>query len=55
VTRAREAVAGAKAARATTVLTTEVSPLEVTTARDSTTLCVKDAEDHVALVEREAL
>jgi hypothetical protein len=37
------------------VLTTEVSPLEVAAARDSTTLLVKDAEDCVALVEREVL
>jgi hypothetical protein len=55
VTHAREAIADAEAARAATVLTTEVSPLEVAAARDSTTLLVKDAEDCVALVEREVL
>jgi hypothetical protein len=55
VTRAREVIADAEAAHAVAVLTVEVFAQEATTVRDSATLCVKDAEDRVALAERETL
>jgi hypothetical protein len=55
VTRAREVIANAEAAHAVAVLTVEVFAQEATTARDSATLRVKDAEDRVALAERETL
>jgi hypothetical protein len=55
VTRAREVIADAEAAHTVAVLTVEVFAQEATTARDSATLRVKDAEDRVALAERETL
>jgi hypothetical protein len=55
VTRARGAIDAVEATRATAVLTAETSAQEAAAARDSATLCVKDAKDRAALVEREAL
>jgi hypothetical protein len=55
VTRTCEAVATAKAARATVVLTAEASAWEATAAWDGATLCIKDARDRATLLEREVL
>jgi hypothetical protein len=55
VTRAREVVADVEAAHAVALLAAEVFAQEATTVWDSATHRVKDAEDQVALAERETL
>jgi hypothetical protein len=51
----RQEATAAEAACVTTVLATETSAQETAMVQDSTALCVKDAKDWVALVERAAL
>jgi hypothetical protein len=55
VTREREAIAAAEAARAAAMLVAETSAREATAAQDNANLHIKDAEDQTALVEEEAL
>jgi hypothetical protein len=55
VTWVQEAAAAVEDARVVAMLVVETSAWEPTTAWDSATLCVKDAEDQATLAEREAL